>query len=808
MRFRVLVLLILLLGPARAQGEDRRLEVLGAMVPLAATLFTDQPDLALQLIDEIHQKPVPPDLDLELSLVGVEAARQAGLPARQREFLAQATRLAPSASGTAGISARFLVATYDYDALRQRDPEQARRELITRLSSALAPLEGLEPDADEVKRWSVLHWAYGRAFGVWLDALVRAGDELPVEAPAGLERTLKVGTALGRAWAGKAGYDLWLGFFDARVATTDRLSPEDPLNRLLVPDLSELDQRAVGPPYARIQLSEARRVIRSARGQLSPDQSARVRALLESASQVVRTRASLSLANDLYRTTLMALFHSSKAGWQAAADKLLTTLPPSVESSRPDLIRALTLRARLRELQNRRPEALGDASRAVELVEQSVRETGGNPAAADALRSEAGEVYDLLSRLQLGAGKKSDAFLTVSRYQQLESACLFELGDLASGSDSAGETSARLAALEHQGKATPQARQAALQAYERVSAASPGLNRLALRGVELEKLQSALPEDVALVQLLPGETELSVFVVRKHSLEVRQVPCSREELGVQLAAARAAIVARRPADAELSALYQTLLGPVEPLIQNARNLVIAPSGNLLYVPWAALRTGQGYLVERQALVVVTRSAELQRILSESPAARGSLVALGNPDGSLPASGEEARALSGLFPGSRAMVGGEASRAALAEPGDLLHLATHGVINTREPRESYLVLAQGDKLRVCEVTAMPVRARSLATLSACQTALGERIPGAQLRSLAEAFSLAGAQSVLASLWKIDDVATRDLMVRFYRELAAGKSKSEALRAAQLATLREPSTAHPFNWGAFVLMGDFR
>lgn len=802
---RIVLLLLLLLLPSLAQTEDRRTEVLGAMVPLGAALFTDQPDLALQLIDELHQKPVPGDLDLELCLVGVEASRQAGLPARESEFLQAARRLAPGASGTAAVSARFLVDTYAYDLARQKDPLRARAQLTDSLAVALGPLEKVQPDPEELKRWTVLHWMYGRAFGIWLDALVRSADEMPAESRAGLERTLSLGSRLGQAWSRTAGYDLWLGFLEARIQTLDRLSPEDPLRALLQPDLGQLDPRATGPALARLQLSEVRRILRATPDRLDPQSAARVRSLLESASQVVRSRASLALANDLYRTTLMALFKSSKSGWQDAADRVLTQLPPSVEASRPDLINALTFRARLRELQGRKPEALADAQRAVDLLEQTLLETGGSPAAAEALRSEARQTYDLLARLQLGAGKASDAFATASRYQQVESACLFQRTDLTRQS---GDDGARLAALERQGKASPELRQQALQAYEQLSRANPGLNRLSLHGADLPSLQKALPEGTALVQLLPGESELLIFVVRREGLEVARSPVGREQLESQVAAARRAIQAQRSAESELTALYGSTLQPVERLLKDIKTVVLAPSGNLLYVPWAALRTPDGYLVQRHPLALVTRSSELQRLLGEGAASHQSLVALGNPDGTLPGAGEEARTLAGLFPGSRALVGGEASRAALSGPADMLHLATHGVINTREPRDSYLVLAGGDKLRVSEVVAMPGRPRSLTTLSACQTALGERIPGAQLRSLAEAFSLAGAQSVLASLWKIPDGPTRDLMVDFYRQLAAGKTKAEALREAQLGLIQSPDRSLPFNWAAFVLIGDFR
>jgi len=139
---------------------------------------------------------------------------------------------------------------------------------------------------------------------------------------------------------------------------------------------------------------------------------------------------------------------------------------------------------------------------------------------------------------------------------------------------------------------------------------------------------------------------------------------------------------------------------------------------------------------------------------------------------------------------------------------MLHLATHGVLNRRDPAESFLVLAAGERLRVGDLPSLSLGGVNLVSLSACQTALGERTPGAQLRSLAEGFSLAGGRTVLATLWQIDDASTPELMRVFYGGLARAQPKAEALRQAQLALLGDPATAHPYHWAAFVLFGDFR
>ncbi len=91
--------------------------------------------------------------------------------------------------------------------------------------------------------------------------------------------------------------------------------------------------------------------------------------------------------------------------------------------------------------------------------------------------------------------------------------------------------------------------------------------------------------------------------------------------------------------------------------------------------------------------------------------------------------------------------------------------------------------------------------------ACETALGRDLGGEGLVGLTRAFQYAGARTAAAMLWKVDDEATAELMVRFYGHLRDGKSKDEALRAAQIERIRHRDPA-PYYWAAFQLYGDWR
>jgi CHAT domain-containing protein len=125
-----------------------------------------------------------------------------------------------------------------------------------------------------------------------------------------------------------------------------------------------------------------------------------------------------------------------------------------------------------------------------------------------------------------------------------------------------------------------------------------------------------------------------------------------------------------------------------------------------------------------------------------------------------------------------------------------------------------------------VQTLDLRGTELVVLSACETGLGKTAGGEGLLGLQRAFQVAGARTVIASLWKVDDIATRDLMERFYDNLwNKNMGKLEALRDAQLWMLRErgprgatpdesdlaksgENRLPPYYWAAFVLSGDWR
>ena len=163
---------------------------------------------------------------------------------------------------------------------------------------------------------------------------------------------------------------------------------------------------------------------------------------------------------------------------------------------------------------------------------------------------------------------------------------------------------------------------------------------------------------------------------------------------------------------------------------------------------------------------------------------------------------------------------KASRATAMSPElakyRIIHLATHGIVNLRRPELSGVLFSTVDKqgrpqngyLGLNEIYSLNLPA-DLVVLSACETGIGKQIRREGLIALTRGFMNAGAERVVASLWKVDDRATAELMGEFYNEMFAHKLKpAAALRAAQLKLSQRPAWRNPHFWAGFVLQGEWR
>ena len=168
----------------------------------------------------------------------------------------------------------------------------------------------------------------------------------------------------------------------------------------------------------------------------------------------------------------------------------------------------------------------------------------------------------------------------------------------------------------------------------------------------------------------------------------------------------------------------------------------------------------------------------------------------------------------------AALGFNATKAAAMNPDlkryRIVHFATHTILNDDHPDLSSLVLSLVDErgnpqsgfLRLRDMYNLHLSAE-LVVLSACDTALGKEVKGEGLMSMVRGFMYSGTPRVLASLWKVDDEATAELMKEFYKQvLESGLTPAAALRQAQIAQMQKKSRQSPYYWAGFQLQGEWK
>jgi CHAT domain-containing protein len=147
---------------------------------------------------------------------------------------------------------------------------------------------------------------------------------------------------------------------------------------------------------------------------------------------------------------------------------------------------------------------------------------------------------------------------------------------------------------------------------------------------------------------------------------------------------------------------------------------------------------------------------------------------------------------------------------------ILHFATHGLLDSQRPELSGIVLSLLDEkggerdgfLRLQDIYNLKLSA-DLVVLSACNTALGKDVKGEGLIGLTRGFMYAGAPRLVASLWKVDDAATAELMSIFYRKMLADNLRpAAALRAAQTEMMKQTRWKSPYYWAPFVIQGEWK
>jgi CHAT domain-containing protein/Tfp pilus assembly protein PilF len=431
-------------------------------------------------------------------------------------------------------------------------------------------------------------------------------------------------------------------------------------------------------------------------------------------------------------------------------------------------------------------------------------------------------------------------------------------------------TKAQLQALEKENEAVLEEYQ---QVQVKIRVTSPHYAALTQpQPLSLAQIQQqVLDEDTLLLEYSLGDKRSYLWAVTNKSITSYELP-KRADIEAIVQKFRQEITTPYLKHSpSIDALSKIILAPVAPQLQNKR-LVVVSDGALQYVPFAVLTkpNSQGtsnyelLLINHEIITLPSASTvailrnehkgrkpapktlvvladpifsiddeRLQSKVQVSPppvpegnlnslalsrAARDSEISFGR----LQFTRHEAEQILALVPANKAKPAFDftASRntATSHELSQyrIVHFATHGILNSKHPELSGIVLSlfddkgmpQNGFLRLHDVFNLNLQAE-LVVLSACKTGLGEEVKGEGLVGLTRGFMYAGSPRVVVSLWSVDDQGTSELMKVFYKKmLQEGLKPAAALRTAQLEIWRTQKYAAPYYWAAFTLQGEWR
>lgn len=264
----------------------------------------------------------------------------------------------------------------------------------------------------------------------------------------------------------------------------------------------------------------------------------------------------------------------------------------------------------------------------------------------------------------------------------------------------------------------------------------------------------------------------------------------------------------------LGYLWAHLIAPLMDRLKDKQRLIIIPHRALFHIPFACLydRSKQQYLIERWSLQLAPSLKILAHCQEKKQTSDLSLLIgySGQPDqlGYLPAVDQELQSIRHLLPQAKVISGKSATLTHITESmpdRQLIHLASHTIFDAEHPLESGTLVAENRWLRASDLYLRYGHlSGATVVLSSCNSGSG-KTTGSDILGLTSAYFYAGAASVIAGLWSVDDMATAELMIAFYRFLHDGFNTVQALQKAQCQLLDTPEYTSPYYWGAFMVNG---
>ena len=373
-----------------------------------------------------------------------------------------------------------------------------------------------------------------------------------------------------------------------------------------------------------------------------------------------------------------------------------------------------------------------------------------------------------------------------------------------------------------------------------ISAKRHPLTTIDKKGSQLAILQKTLQSDEAVVEYVLDDPRSSALLITKNGARIcplagkKMLDPSIEKFMEMIAKGQ------RPATGAAD-LSRNLLEPLR-LPAAVRNITIVPDGELHQLPFEILPNGRDVLLKSMTVSYAPSGTVLAFLRNETnPISRLLLAVSGAPGQSGPPALLAQNATRGVYDldftklpplqaandevasvatasGLKATVlqGATATEDHLKSlrlaDYDVIHFATHGVVSTKYPDRSALILnpesnrSDDGLLQAREIRRLHLSA-NLVTLAACSTGAGKLRGEEGIANLVQAFFISGARSIVANLWNVNDEFSRDFMGRFYTDLANGASVADALRQTKLSVIRDYGAGtNPSLWAGYVVYGD--
>ncbi|NEP83886.1 MAG: CHAT domain-containing protein, partial [Okeania sp. SIO3B3] len=315
---------------------------------------------------------------------------------------------------------------------------------------------------------------------------------------------------------------------------------------------------------------------------------------------------------------------------------------------------------------------------------------------------------------------------------------------------------------------------------------------------------------------------IAIFLItRATPILVKKFPIDDQKFDDILTEYRAQLENPNADDYEINQekLYDYLIRPMSAEIAaySPKKLAIIATGKLRYIPFETLFDNQTdqYLLEKYPIHYLTRISGNRKPESKNTKPM-KVLAFGNPTptkSNLPDAEEEAKAIAKML-SSKHYIREEATLDRFKDESlgfPLVHLATHGCFQKGGCpglglEEGAILFANRETFNIADAALFGLENTDLIVLAACQTAMEADSNGEEIAGVAYLFERAGVDAVIASLWKAQDEATKEIMVKFYQYLQQGMTKVEALRQAKLSYIRQNKSDPPFYWSPLILIGD--